>query len=128
MEEIITVNTGDITDEVVFESDTHTTPAPQKRGRGRMPKSTEVDLRIVEVDGEKIITRPSQIKERLLDYMGMADVSVKDLANKMGLSYQSLNKKLNNHVSFTLDEIQVIRHVLSIGPDEIVWIFCLGDR
>lgn len=62
-------------------------------------------------------------KSRLRETRMMLGDNFKDLAEYMGISYQSLNKKLNGHVDFKRSEIKKIATRYSLDAEEIYYIF-----
>lgn len=52
------------------------------------------------------------------------EMSISDLAEKMGISKSTLYQKINNNgVSFTIDEVVTISKVLNLSKDEFNNIF-----
>lgn len=51
------------------------------------------------------------------------EMSISDLAEKMGISKSTLYQKINNSVSFTIDEVVTISKVLNLSKDEFNNIF-----
>jgi plasmid maintenance system antidote protein VapI len=51
------------------------------------------------------------------------EMSISDLAEKMGISKSALYQKINNSVSFTIDEVATISKVLNLSKDEFNNIF-----
>ena len=62
-------------------------------------------------------------KSRLKEYMSYYDDNFQSLAEFMGISYQSLSKKLNNHVDFKRTEILMIKRRYNLTPEQIDYIF-----
>lgn len=64
-----------------------------------------------------------ETKERLKEFVDLFDDNFGELAKYLDLSYQSLNKKLNNHVDFKRTEIKKIKDRYSLSPDQVCYIF-----
>lgn len=62
-------------------------------------------------------------KSRLKEYMSYYDDNFQSLAEFMGISYQSLSKKLNNHVDFKRTEILMIKRRYNLTPEQVDYIF-----
>lgn len=65
----------------------------------------------------------SGTKSRLKEYMSYYDDNFQSLAEFMGISYQSLSKKLNNHVDFKRTEILMIKRRYNLTPEQVDYIF-----
>lgn len=59
--------------------------------------------------------------------LARAGTTAAELAEKIGLSPQSMSYKTRNVREFTLSELQNIRNVLNLSPDEIFKIFFTSD-
>lgn len=64
-----------------------------------------------------------ETKSRLKEVMLIFDDSFGELAKYLDLSYQSLNKKLNNHVDFKRGEIRKIKERYKLDAEQIDYIF-----
>ena len=62
-------------------------------------------------------------KERLKEVMGIYEDDAAALAKYLGLSYQSLNKKLNGHVDFKRGEIRAIADRYNLNAEMIYYVF-----
>lgn len=62
-------------------------------------------------------------KERLKEYMNLFDDGFGELAKYLEITYQSLNKKLNNHVDFKRSEIKKIKERYSLDAAQVDYIF-----
>ena len=62
-------------------------------------------------------------KDRLKEVMRYFDDSYFKLADAIGISYQSLSKKLNNHVDFKRSEILKIKYRYNLDAEQIDYIF-----
>lgn len=51
------------------------------------------------------------------------EMSISDLAEKMGISKSTLYQKINGNVSFTIDEVILIAKMLDLTKDEFNNIF-----
>ena len=60
---------------------------------------------------------------RLKAAMLIKDISAQELAEKMGISYVTLIKKMNGDTQFKLDEMRQISELLEIGEPEVIDIF-----
>ena len=56
----------------------------------------------------------------MLDKYG---INQNDLAELLGITYQSVSAKLNGHKDFTQSEIFKIIHTFNLTPDEVMNIF-----
>lgn len=63
------------------------------------------------------------IKEKLKVFMDLYNENLADLAEALGISYQSISKKVNGHSDFKLGEIQQIKDRYSLSAEEIDYIF-----
>lgn len=59
--------------------------------------------------------------------LARAEITAAELAEKIGLSPQSMSYKINNVREFTLSELQKIREVLNLSPADIILIFFTSD-
>lgn len=75
-----------------------------------------------EVD-ERITRICETTKDRLKEIMRYFDDSYFKLADAIGISYQSLSKKLNNHVDFKRSEILKIKYRYNLDAEQIDYIF-----
>lgn len=62
-------------------------------------------------------------KARLKEVMDIYEDDANSLAKYLGLSYQSLNKKLNGHVDFKRGEIKAISDRYHLNAEMIYFIF-----
>lgn len=65
----------------------------------------------------------SHTKERLSEILKYFDDNFFKLAEIIGISYQSLSKKLNNHVDFKRSEILRIKQYYKLDAEQIEYIF-----
>lgn len=63
------------------------------------------------------------IKERLKEVIYLFGDNFTDLAQHLGITYQSLSKKLNGHSDFKLGEIKCIQERYNIDADTLFYIF-----
>lgn len=69
------------------------------------------------------MTNTTEFKIMLIRYR----LTAADLAEKIGLSPQSMSQKMNNVREFTLSELQKIRDAVNLSPAEIYKIFFTSD-
>ena len=62
-------------------------------------------------------------KERLKEIVDLYGDSIGELAKFLGITYQSLNKKLNGHVDFKRVEVKKIAERYSLDAEQIYYIF-----
>ena len=62
-------------------------------------------------------------KERLKEIVDLYGDSMGELAKFLGITYQSLNKKLNSHVDFKRVEVKKIAERYSLDAEQIYYIF-----
>lgn len=63
------------------------------------------------------------MKERLLDIITISLSSQAELARVLGMTYQSLNNKLNKRSEFTRKEIKTIATFYNMGESDIYYVF-----
>jgi DNA-binding XRE family transcriptional regulator len=63
------------------------------------------------------------MKQKMRKLLSKYGQTQKDLADVLGLTYQSVSIKLNGHKDFTQSEIYVIMVIYSLTPDEVIDIF-----
>lgn len=63
------------------------------------------------------------MKERLVDVIDTSFSSQAELARVLGITYQSLNNKLNGRSDFTRKEIKTIATFYNLSEEDIYYIF-----
>ncbi len=66
---------------------------------------------------------PQMIGNRLKALMTMRNIKRKDFAEQLGISYNTLTKKLNGQREFNINEILKIKEILSLDVDLCANIF-----
>lgn len=69
------------------------------------------------------MTNTKEFKAMLI----LKGITAAELADKIQLSPQSLSYKINNVREFTLSELQDIKKVLNLDPEETIKIFFTPD-
>jgi len=62
-------------------------------------------------------------KKLLRSKLILAEMTDGELAEKLGISRQSVSQKLNGHRQFNSNEISKIAHILKLEPKEVMEIF-----
>ena len=62
-------------------------------------------------------------KEKLKEFMDIFGDNLTKLADYLGISYQSISKKLNGHTDFKLTEIRMIKERYNLTAEEVDYIF-----
>lgn len=63
------------------------------------------------------------MKYRLREHIDRNGDSLEKLAEALGITYQTLSKKMNEHVEFTRAEIFTIKQRYSLSAEQIDYIF-----
>lgn len=64
---------------------------------------------------------------KLLEYyLSLSEISKKDLAKMMNISYMSILRKFNLKFDFTLGEVKKIKEILKLTDKEMLEIFFAG--
>lgn len=64
---------------------------------------------------------------KLLEYyLSLSEISKKDLAKMMNISYMSILRKFNLKFDFTLGEVKKIKEILKLTDEEMLEIFFAG--
>lgn len=64
---------------------------------------------------------------KLLEYyLSLSEISKKDLAKMMNISYMSILRKFNLKFDFTLGEVKKIKEILQLTDEEMLEIFFVG--
>lgn len=64
---------------------------------------------------------------KLLEYyLSISEISKKDLAKMMNISYMSILRKFNLKFDFTLGEVKKIKEILKLTDEEMLEIFFAG--
>ncbi len=67
------------------------------------------------------------LKEKLKEFMDIFGDSTMELAKAIGITYQSMNKKINGHSDFKLGEIKKIKNRYNLTAEEIYYIFFYNE-
>ena len=70
---------------------------------------------------------PQIIGNRLKALMTIRGIKRRNLAKELGISYNTLNKKLSGQREFTLDEVLKIKEILSLDVDLCANVFFNPD-
>ena len=76
-----------------------------------------------EIDIETRTEYNFKTKDRLKEIIKTYNDSFAELADALGISYQSLNKKLNGHVDFKRIEIKIIKERYMLSAEDVDYIF-----
>ena len=60
---------------------------------------------------------------KLKSYLALRGMTIKDLAERIGMSISTLSNKINSRNEFTASEIAQIQTVLNIPDEEVLDIF-----
>ena len=60
---------------------------------------------------------------KLKSYLALRGMTIKDLAERIGMSISTLSNKINSRNEFTASEIAQIQMVLNIPDEEVLDIF-----
>ena len=63
------------------------------------------------------------MKRKLKALLKKNGITQNELADMLGLTYQTISIKMNGHKDFTQSEIRAIMTIFSLTPDELVDIF-----
>ena len=63
------------------------------------------------------------MKRKLKALLKKNGITQNELADMLGLRYQTISFKMNGHKDFTQSEIRAIMTIFSLTPDELVDIF-----
>lgn len=63
------------------------------------------------------------MKEKLRKALKRQGITQNELAEILGLTYQTISIKMNGHKDFTQSEIRRIKKILSLTPEEVCDIF-----
>jgi transcriptional regulator with XRE-family HTH domain len=63
------------------------------------------------------------MKEKLKGLLKKNKITQNELAEMLGLTYQTISIKMNGHKDFTQSEIRAIIKVFGLTPEEVVDIF-----
>lgn len=69
------------------------------------------------------IIKTGFVKLRLQMLLTVNDLKLDDLADLLNITYQTLSKKMNEHVDFTRTEIRLIKDRFNLTPDQVENIF-----
>ena len=64
-----------------------------------------------------------EIGNRIKGILSIKNISRNDLASKMSISYNSLTKKLNGKIDFTLKDMHKIKNILNLDVQDCGNIF-----
>lgn len=67
------------------------------------------------------------MKKKLKALLKKNGINQNELADMLGLTYQTISIKMNGHKDFTQSEIRAIKLILSLTPEEIDDIFFSSD-
>lgn len=68
------------------------------------------------------------MKEAILYLLKLNGITQKDLADVLGITYQTLNIKINGHKDFTQSEIMIIKQFFRLSPEQLCYIFFTYDE
>lgn len=68
------------------------------------------------------------MKEKLRNALKRQGITQNELAEILGLTYQTISIKMNGHKDFTQSEIKAIMIVLGLTPEEVVDIFLSNNQ
>ena len=68
------------------------------------------------------------MKEAITYLLKMNDVTQKELASILGITYQTLNIKINGHKDFTRKELFIIKELFHLTPEQFCYIFFTYDE
>lgn len=63
------------------------------------------------------------MKNRLKEQLEKKGVGLQGLSEILGVTYQTLSKKMNEHVDFTRKEIKLMKGVLELTAEQVDYIF-----
>ncbi len=67
------------------------------------------------------------LKDKVRKLLAKYGQTQNDLAQLLGVTYQSISIKLNGKSSFTLNEVRTIATIYGLGPQEVYDIFIDDD-
>lgn len=67
--------------------------------------------------------RTNFMKNRLKENLEQQGITLQGLSEILGITYQTLSKKMNGHVDFTKTEIQLMKDILGLTAEQIDYIF-----
>ena len=67
------------------------------------------------------------MKDKIKRLLKQQEVSQNELAELLGLTYQTISIKINGHKDFTLSELRTIKMVLGLSPEMMDYIFFSND-
>lgn len=86
----------------------------------------DIDINNMDLTGEGAEAYEAEktpTKTRLKEILNLYGDTFANLAKYIGISYQSLNKKLNGHVDFKQSEIKAIKKRYTLDAEQINYIF-----
>lgn len=63
------------------------------------------------------------MKYRLREYVDKYNDTLENLAEYLGIAYQTLSRKMNGHVDFTLSELRKIKRRYNLTDEQMGYIF-----
>lgn len=67
------------------------------------------------------------MKDKIKRLLKQQDMSQNELAELLGLTYQTISIKINGHKDFTLSELRTIKIVFGLTPEMMDYIFFSED-
>lgn len=67
------------------------------------------------------------MKDKIKRLLKQQDVSQNELAELLGLTYQTISIKINGHKDFTLSELKTMKVVFGLTPEMMDYIFFSDD-
>ena len=71
------------------------------------------------------MSEKTMLKSRLVGKINDRGTSIKELADDLGIHYQTFLNKLNKETDFRLSEIRQMSNELSLSDQEILYVFFL---
>ena len=76
-----------------------------------------------EMKKEKILNTEGAMKHRFREELEKRGGSLEEVADTIGVTYQTLSKKMNEHVQFTRNELFLIKIKYNLSADDMDYIF-----